>query len=244
MKMKEIIMKDCKFIAIVLAAGQGKRMNSAISKQYMLLGNNPVLYYSLDAFQKSIIDEIVLVVGEGETTYCQEDIVERYHFSKVKKIVVGGKERYHSVYRALNEIDSKMLEKECYVLIHDAARPFLTQKIIEDTIEVVKKSNAVVVGMPVKDTIKIADTSNYIVETPKRELVWTIQTPQAFKYSLIKYCYDQIMLEKNITVTDDAMVVEHIKKIPVKLIEGSYRNIKITSPEDILVGEAFLNSKE
>ncbi|HEX3077226.1 MAG TPA: 2-C-methyl-D-erythritol 4-phosphate cytidylyltransferase, partial [Lachnospiraceae bacterium] len=122
----------------------------------------------------------------------------------------GGKERYHSVYHALKEIDSKMPEKECYVLIHDAARPFLTQKIIENTIEAVKTSNAVVVGMPVKDTIKIADASNYIVETPKRELVWTIQTPQAFEYSLIKSCYDQIMQEKNITVTDDAMVVEHI----------------------------------
>ncbi|HEX3022197.1 MAG TPA: 2-C-methyl-D-erythritol 4-phosphate cytidylyltransferase [Lachnospiraceae bacterium] len=236
-------MKDCRFIAIVLAAGQGKRMNSTIAKQYMLLGNYPVLYYSLDAFQKSIVDEIVLVVGEGETIYCQEDIVERYQFSKVKKIVVGGKERYHSVYHALKEIGCYMEEKDCYVLIHDAARPFLTQKIIEDTIGAVRTNKAVVVGMPVKDTIKVADTSNYIVETPKRELVWTIQTPQAFEYNLIRSCYDQFMLEKNIGVTDDAMVVEHIKKIPVKLIEGSYRNIKITSPEDILVGEAFLHSQ-
>ena len=169
-----------KYTAIVLAAGVGKRMNSKIQKQYMLLGGKPVLFYALDAFEKSRVDEIILVVGKGEIEYCRKEIVEKYKFHKVTKIVEGGKERYHSVYEGLKAIDTAD-----YVLIHDGARPFINQQILVHAIEAVKQYQACVVGMPVKDTIKITTEDGFSKETPERKHVWMIQTPQCFSYSLI-----------------------------------------------------------
>ena len=152
-----------KVTAIVLAAGSGKRMNSKVHKQYLLMNGKPVLYYSLKAFEESNVDKIVLVVGAGEIEYCKKEIVERYGFVKVCAIVEGGKERYHSVYEGL-----KAAGETDYVLIHDGARPFLTQDIIERTITMVAQCKACVVGMPVKDTIKIVDkdTDEIIKEFP------------------------------------------------------------------------------
>lgn len=224
-----------KYTAIVLAAGVGKRMNSKIQKQYMLLGGKPVLFYALDAFEKSRVDEIILVVGKGEIEYCRKEIVEKYKFHKVTKIVEGGKERYHSVYEGLKAIDTAD-----YVLIHDGARPFLDQQILTRTIEAVKQYQACVVGMPVKDTIKITTEDGFSKETPERKHVWMIQTPQCFSYSLIFDAYQKMLQNEDTTITDDAMVLEKVKGLPVKMVEGSYRNIKITTPEDLLVAEAYL----
>lgn len=224
-----------KYTAIVLAAGVGKRMNSKIQKQYMLLGGNPVLFYALDAFEKSRVDEIILVVGKGEIEYCRKEIVEKYKFHKVTKIVEGGKERYHSVYEGLKAIDTAD-----YVLIHDGARPFLNQQILKRTMETVKQYQACVVGMPVKDTIKITTEDGFSKETPERKHVWMIQTPQCFSYSLIFEAYQKMLQNEDATITDDAMVLEKVKGLPVKMVEGSYRNIKITTPEDLLVAEAYL----
>lgn len=224
-----------KYTAIVLAAGVGKRMNSKIQKQYMLLGGKPVLFYALDAFEKSRVDEIILVVGKGEIEYCRKEIVEKYKFHKVKKIVEGGKERYHSVYEGLKAIDTAD-----YVLIHDGARPFLDQQILTRTMEAVKQYQACVVGMPVKDTIKITTEDGFSKETPERKHVWMIQTPQCFSYSLIFEAYQKMLQNEDATITDDAMVLEKVKGLPVKMVEGSYRNIKITTPEDLLVAEAYL----
>lgn len=224
-----------KYTAIVLAAGVGKRMNSKIQKQYMLLGGKPVLFYALDAFEKSRVDEIILVVGKGEIEYCRKEIVEKYKFHKVTKIVEGGKERYHSVYEGLKAIDTAD-----YVLIHDGARPFLDQQILTHTIEAVKQYQACVVGMPVKDTIKITTEDGFSKETPERKHVWMIQTPQCFSYSLIFDAYQKMLQNEDATITDDAMVLEKVKGLPVKMVEGSYRNIKITTPEDLLVAEAYL----
>lgn len=225
-----------KYTAIVLAAGVGKRMNSKIQKQYLLLGEKPVLFYALDAFEKSKIDEVVLVVGKGEIEYCRKEIVEKYDFRKVCKIVEGGKERYHSVYEGLKAIDTTD-----YVFIHDGARPFLDQNMLMRAMDAVKKYQACVVGMPVKDTIKITTEDGFSKETPERKKVWMVQTPQCFSYPLIYDAYDKMLQHEDTSITDDAMVLEKEKGIPVKMIEGSYRNIKITTPEDLLVAEAYLN---
>ena len=230
-------MSKKKNIAIVLAAGQGKRMNSKVQKQFLELKGYPVLYYSLMCFENSkIIDEIILVTGEDLVEYCKNEIVDKYAFKKIKKIVPGGKERYDSVYNGLCAC-----EEADYVFIHDGARPFI---ILERGYTNVKKTGACVVGMPSKDTIKISDTENMVETTPDRSYVWTIQTPQIFDYDLIREAHESIRKTDMSMVTDDAMVVESQTGIKVCLSEGSYRNIKITTPEDLLIAEAFLNSNK
>ena len=228
-----------KYTAIVLAGGSGKRMNSKVHKQYLLLDEKPVLYYSLKAFEDSEVDNIVLVVGAGEISYCKEEIVERYGITKVSAIVEGGKERYHSVYEGL-----KAAGETDYVLIHDGARPFVNNAIIKRTMEAVAQYEACVVGMLVKDTVKIADPDLFANETPERKNVWMVQTPQAFSCDLIRNAYAQMLAQEDETITDDAMVLERMTNRKVKLIEGSYRNIKITTPEDLLIAEAYLHNPE
>lgn len=232
--------EKCRCGAVVLAAGSGKRMHSDIKKQFLLIQDKPVIYYSLQAFQQSFIDEIVLVVSEEDRDYCKKNIVDQYGFSKVKYIEAGGKERYHSVAAGLACLT------DCdYIFIHDGARPMITEEILERAYECVKENDACVVGMPVKDTIKIADKNGFIHQTPDRNLVWMIQTPQVFESTLIKEAYSRLLAqeedlnEQGIHITDDAMVVETLMKHPVKLVEGSYDNIKITTPEDLLIAENF-----
>lgn len=229
-------MKRNGITAIVLAAGQGKRMNSDIAKQYLLIQGKPILYYSLKTFEESNVDHIILVVGENDIDYVKNQIVDKYGLKKIKKIITGGAERYHSVYNGLQQAkDSE------YVLIHDGARPFVTHEIIYRTIENVKVSKATVVGMPVKDTIKIADNQNMVVETPPREKVWMVQTPQAFEYNLIKRAYDRIIEKEDISITDDAMVLEYSTSHKIQLIQGSYKNIKITTEEDLQLSKGFFD---
>ena len=170
-----------KIAAIVLAAGEGKRMGSGIPKQYMLIKSRPLVYYALKAFEESAVDEVILVTGEDEIDYCKEYIVDRYHFNKVKKIVPGGWERYASVYFGLEAI-----EDADYVLIHDGARPMISAELIQKCIYYVKKYRACVVGMPSKDTIKVVDEENYAIRTPERKTLWKVQTPQCFEFDLVK----------------------------------------------------------
>ena len=187
-----------------------------------------------------------MVVGEGQTEYCRKEIVEKYNFDKVDLITIGGKERYESVYRALLAMDReemKVPNRDGYVFIHDGARPFVDEGIIERTYEAVRKHRACVAGMPSKDTIKVVDADGFAKETPDRKTLWLVQTPQVFEAPLIKEAYFRLMKKECIQVTDDAMVVEQMLGIPVKLIEGSYENIKITTPEDLPVAEAFINRK-
>jgi len=232
-------MEKQKYAAIVLAAGSGKRMNSQVHKQYLIIQDRPVLYYSLKEFQDSAVDEIVLVVGKGEEEFCRREIVDKYGISKVKAIVEGGKERYHSVFEGL-----KQTSDADYVLIHDGARPFVNQDIIRRCMQEVQKYQACVVGMPVKDTIKIADEGGYAKQTPDRKNVWMIQTPQTFSYALIYEAYEEMLKTEDTAITDDAMVLERIKGKKSKLIEGSYRNIKITTPEDLLIANVYLQHPE
>lgn len=226
--------------AIVLAAGRGTRMHSDIPKQYLLVREKPVLYYSLKTFQDSFVDRIILVTSESDVEYCRQNIVVQYGFDKVTRIVAGGKERYHSVYEGIKAAG------DCdYIYIHDGARPFVTESMLERAYECVSKYDACVIGMPVKDTIKIADEDGFAASTPRRDLVWSVQTPQVFSFSLIKDAYSALIkdekriLQGGVRITDDAMVVETFTDKKVKLVEGSYENIKITTPEDLSIAESF-----
>ncbi len=240
--------------AIMLAAGSGSRMKSDVAKQYMLLRGKPLLWYALQAVEESaVIDDCILVTGAEDIIYVKEEIVERYGFWKVDRIIAGGKERYDSVYQALRVIAEdgmRVSNRDGFLFIHDGARPFLTEAILRRNYEAVERFRACVTGMPVKDTIKIADRDGFAAQTPDRSLVWQIQTPQVFESSLILEAYDRLQQEKErlaadgIRITDDAMVVETLMGLPVKLVEGSYENIKITTPEDLLTAEAFLDRRK
>ena len=193
----------------------------------------------MKAFEDSIADEIILVTEQGEEEYCRKQIVEKYGLHKISKIVPGGRERYHSVYCGLRAIATTDI-----VMIHDGARPFVNQKIIRRCMLEVPEYQACVVGMPVKDTIKIADEGGYAKQTPDRKNVWMIQTPQTFSYALIYEAYEEMLKTEDAAITDDAMVLERTKGKKSKLIEGSYRNIKITTPEDLLIANVYLQHPE
>lgn len=226
--------------AVILAAGKGTRMGSQVHKQYLELFGKPLLYYALHAFENSSVDEIVLVTGPGEVRYCQEKIIEKYGFNKVIAVTEGGKERYHSVYEGLKAV------KNCeYVLIHDGARPCVTEEIIEAAADGARVYRACAVGMPVKDTIKISDEHDFASITPDRNRLWLIQTPQAFEYQLVFRAYEELMASEqdHRGVTDDAMVVETMTQEKVKLIRGDYANIKITTPEDMEIAGVLIKRK-
>ena len=231
-----------KNVAIVLSAGRGTRMNSDVPKQYMELEGKPVLYYSLKAMEDSFIDEIILVAGADDISYCKEEIVAKYNLSKVKAVVAGGKERYHSVWNGL-----RCVADADYVFIHDGARPVLKEDVLLRALDGAKECDACVVGVPVKDTIKIVDEEGLVTETPPRNRMFQVQTPQVFKYPLIRSAYERLqkeetaLLEKGVAITDDAMVVELLTDTKVKIVMGSYENIKITTPEDLVLARRLIN---
>lgn len=239
--------------AIVLAAGGGRRMNSTVAKQFMMLGDKPLLWYSLQAAEQSeIIDDCILVTGKDSISYVRQEIVEKYGFNKVDRIVPGGRERWESVANAVAVLDAPertVPNRDGYVFIHDGARPFLTEAIIRRTYEAVQEYHACVAAMPSKDTVKLADEGGMAVSTPDRRFVWSVQTPQVFDTELIVKAYRALREKAGregfeaVTVTDDAGVAELFTDCPVKLVEGSYENIKITTPEDMEIAEVFLKSR-
>lgn len=224
-----------KVTEIVLAAGKGKRMGTEVAKQYLEVHERPILYYTIQAFEQSDVDEVLVVVGKGEEEYCQQEIVTKYGFKKVTNVVSGGKERYDSVYQGL-----MAAEDSEYVLIHDGARPCVTKQLINETIEQVKEKKACVVGMPVKDTIKVVTKDGVISDTPDRTTLMITQTPQAFEYEMIVKAYERMYECSCEGVTDDAMVVEMMLKKQVYMIPGAYENIKVTTQEDLKIIEQFL----
>lgn len=235
--------------AIVLAAGSGKRMQSATAKQFMLLEGKPILWYSLEAVERSaVIDDCVLVTGENDISHVRQDIVERWGFRKTVAVIAGGRERYESVYNGLRAMEEGCLaqpNRDGYVFIHDGARPFLTEDILSATYEAVCKHRACVAAVPAKDTIKIADEDGFVAETPDRKRVWAVQTPQVFETALVteayKKLFERMKRGERISVTDDAMVAERMLGTPVKLVEASYGNIKITTPEDLRTAVVLLH---
>lgn len=231
-------MEKEKITAIVLAAGNGSRMKSKEKKQFMELNGLPLICYALSAFEKSVVDEIILVTSKEDILYCEHEIVEKFKYSKVKKIISGREERYLSVYEGL-----KAASNADYVMIHDGARPFLKEEYIKRTIDSLHAGHSCVLGMPVKDTIKIVNSEQIVISTPKRESLWMIQTPQSFPFEIIKKAYDIIIKNKVQSLTDDAMVLEQALRLPVKVIEGGYDNIKITTPEDMFIAQAILSKQ-
>ena len=231
-----------KTVAVVLAAGSGSRMKTKVKKQYLEVNAKPLIYYALNVFENSFIDEVVLVVSPGDVDFVQREIVDKFGFKKVTAIVEGGKQRYHSVCIGLNAVSADA----DYAFIHDGARPFVNIAMLNRLLDAVKVHRACVAAMPVKDTIKIADENGFSSQTPNRDRVWMIQTPQVFDYSLIRELYNKLIAEeedilsKGINITDDAMVVETFSDVKVKLVEGSYSNIKITTPEDIPAALAIM----
>ena len=228
-----------KCTAIVLAAGQGKRMNSRVQKQFLLLQGKPLLYYSLACFQNSsVINDMIVVTGKESIDFCKKEIVELYGFTKVKAVIPGGKERYDSVYAGLCAC-----EGTDYVFIHDGARPFVTEDMLQRLKAAVTEYGACIAGMPSKDTVKIADEKGLVAKTPKRSHVWMIQTPQVFSFGLILEAHNRARQGSMEEITDDAMVIETCTDRKIKLVEGSYENIKITTPEDLLIAERILTEK-
>lgn len=226
---------------IVLAGGKGSRMQSDVPKQYMELLGKPLLYYSLKAFEESDAERVVLVTAEGDEEYCRKELVERFGFTKVAGIVAGGAERYASVWNGLKCLKE---QEPDHVLIHDGARPLVTAELINRMITETEQYGACVAGMPVKDTIQMTDEQGTITLTPKRDSLWTAQTPQSFEFSIAYDSYEQLMQETEINVTDDAMVVGLYHDIPIQMVRGSYTNIKVTTPEDLVLAEAFLKKRK
>lgn len=226
---------------IVLAGGKGSRMQSDVPKQYLELLGKPLLYYALKAFEDSDVERVVLVTAEGDEEYCRKELVERFGFTKVTAIVAGGAERYASVWNGLQCLKE---QEPDYVLIHDGARPLVTAELINRMLTETKQYDACVAGMPVKDTIQMTDERGTITLTPKRDSLWTAQTPQSFDFSLVYDAYEKLMREQEVNVTDDAMVVGLYHDIPIQMVRGSYTNMKVTTPEDLVLAEAFLRKRD
>lgn len=227
--------KDKFISAVIVAAGMGKRMKSEINKQYLLLDEKPILSYTIEIFEKNqYVDEIIIVTREEEIEYCRINVVDKYNLKKVKKIVIGESERQDSVYNGLKTCN----KNTDVVLIHDGVRPFIKDKEIDKIILETLEHDACVTGVRVKDTIKVVDDDNNIIDTPNRESLWAVHTPQSFDYKLILNAHEKCK-EKKWIVTDDSSLVEKLD-VKVKMIEGSYDNIKITTPEDLRIAESIL----
>ncbi|WIV13116.1 2-C-methyl-D-erythritol 4-phosphate cytidylyltransferase [Proteiniborus sp. MB09-C3] len=225
-----------KYISVVIvAAGMGKRMNSNINKQYLLLKEKPILAYTIEKFDNNeYIDELIIVTREEEKEYCLNEVVKKYGFKKVANIVGGGAERQDSVYKGLLAVKDLCN----IIIIHDGVRPFIRDEDIINSVDGVIKYGACVMGTPVKDTIKTVSVEGDIINTPDRNTLWAIQTPQSFSYEIILKAYREA-IEGKVTATDDSMLVEKLG-YKVKVIEGSYSNIKITTPEDLKLAELLL----
>lgn len=224
-------------VAIIPAAGQGKRMKSKLNKQYLTLIDKPVLVHTLDTFQNNeLITEIIVVAREDELEFCRQEVVDKYGFDKVKKVIAGGSTRQESVYNGLQA--SKVVD---YVVIHDGARPLLTGEVLQKAIRQAREHKAVGVAVPVKDTIKVIDEGKFVKQTPARDKLWAIQTPQIFTYDLILRAYEQAR-RQGVQGTDSSMLVEKLGE-PVKLVKGSYENLKVTTPEDLVIAEAIIQGR-
>lgn len=230
-------MSHFKSIALIPAAGMGKRMGASINKQYLQLNGLPILAHTISVFERSpLIDAIYLVIPADEIPYCREHIVEAGGFKKVAAIVQGGKERQNSVMNGLNAMRKSVADGDI-VLIHDGVRPLLTENMLRDSIAVARICDGALVAVPAKDTIKIV-ADGIVIETPLRETLWQAQTPQSFRFGVIHAAH--LSAEKDGFIgTDDASLIEHSGG-KIRIVPGDYRNIKITTPEDLILAETFL----
>ncbi len=221
--------------AVIVSAGKGQRFTEGKKKQYYLLADKPILAHTLDKFEACpLIRSILLVVGQEDMNYCLQEIIEKYRYRKISQIVRGGKRRQDSV---KNGIDALSKDVDI-VVIHDGVRPLVTREMIEESIHSAQRFGAVVLAMPVKETIKMAHADGTVLKTLDRESLWQIQTPQAFQAHVIKQAY-QKAVGAGFVGTDDASLVERLG-IKVHILPGSYTNIKITTSEDLILAHLFL----
>lgn len=219
--------------AIIVAAGKGSRMNMDMNKQYVDIAGKPVLARTLQVFEDcSLVSDIIVVINELDIVFCKQSIVERYGFSKVRVLVSGGETRQESVIKGLQQAGDDGI-----ILIHDGARPFIDNSIIEASISAAEEFGAACVAVPVKDTIKSSDSESFVTSTLDRSCLWSIQTPQTFKAYIVKEAH-RIAAQEGFSGTDDAVLVER-QGHRLKLVMGSYYNIKITTREDLVFAEAI-----
>ncbi len=222
---------------VIVAAGTGTRMQSSVSKQYLLLLGKPIIIHTLEVFQEiAAVDEMVLVVGESEVISVREMIKKYPHLDKIINIIPGGKDRQSSVFEGLKQLTQGLV----WVMVHDGVRPFVSQAHFNALFNEMLRSEAAVLAVQVKETIKVVDCDKQIESTPDRSKLWAIQTPQAFRFDTLIQAH-KLAAEQAFLGTDDAMLVERLG-IPVKVVEGGYTNIKITTPDDLLIAESILKS--
>jgi 2-C-methyl-D-erythritol 4-phosphate cytidylyltransferase len=221
--------------AVIVSAGKGLRFMVGKKKQFLLLADKPVLAHTLNKFETSpLVDAIHLVVSEEDMDYCLKEIVEKYRYRKILQVVPGGERRQESV---KNGIDALSKDAEI-VVIHDGVRPLVTKEMIEESIRSAMEYQAVVVAMPVKDTIKMVNPDKTVRKTLDREFLWQVQTPQTFRAGLIREAFYRAT-EDGFVGTDDASLVERLG-VKIHVLPGSYTNIKITTPDDLILAKLFL----
>ncbi|HZH93571.1 MAG TPA: 2-C-methyl-D-erythritol 4-phosphate cytidylyltransferase [Tissierellaceae bacterium] len=227
------------FVSVIIAAaGMSNRMGSKINKQFIVIDNKPILAHTIEKFEAcKYVDEIIVVSKEQEVEYCRKEIVRKYGYRKVTNIIKGGKERQDSIYNGIMALN----ERTDIVLTHDGARPFVRMESIVNGIKGALDYGSCVIGVPLKDTIKVIEEDNQVHHTPNRALLWAAQTPQCFQIDLLKEGYEYAISE-GILGTDDSSLVEK-KGYPVKMIMGNYDNIKITTPEDLVVAQSIAKDK-
>ena len=225
--------------AVVPAGGSGTRMGNEIPKQFLQLGGVPLLIHALRVFESSrMIAEIVVVVPQDSVTYCQQELLPQFAFSKISAVTAGGARRQDSVWNGLQAVD----ERTKIVVVHDAVRPFLTGAMVEEVVGGAKTHGAAIVAIPLHDTVKQVAPDGMIDTTLDRQRLWSAQTPQAFDVELLREAHRSSQ-EAGVEATDDAFLVERIGH-RVSIVNGSPDNIKVTRPEDLMMGEAILAARE
>lgn len=227
--------------AIIPAAGIGRRMQAAgqtLAKQFITLGDRPILSHSLQTLDGcDAIDDIIVVCESTMIDHVATEIVEACRFTKIRRIVAGGKERQDSVYAGFQSCSDTNI-----VLVHDAVRPFVSRIRIDDVLEAVIDHGAAILAVPAKDTIKLQDDQQFVERTMDRSVLWNVQTPQAFTYDILRQAFDHAIRE-HFYSTDESALVE-AAGFRVKIVPGDYDNIKITSPEDLVIAEAILSRRK
>jgi 2-C-methyl-D-erythritol 4-phosphate cytidylyltransferase len=228
-----------KYSVIIPAAGQGKRMNAGKNKQLLELNGKPLIIHTLMIFEQDIQCERIVLIGNEKELPDLKKLVQIYEITKVSNITAGGTERQHSVFEGLKVLQD---DDEKLVLIHDGARPFITHSIIQLLVAEAEQHGASIAAVPVKDTVKRSQQDLLVSETVDRSSLWAVQTPQAFRLSIIKEAHEAASKEQFLG-TDDASLVERLH-YPVRIVQGEYTNIKLTTPEDLLFAEAIMQQRQ
>ncbi len=229
---------NSKISVLIPAAGQGKRMESSVKKPYLMLDDKPILSHTIDCFeQNSVIDEIFVIVDQSDFMVCRENALAPFRYRKVCELVAGGETRQVSVFNGLRALSDDV----DFVVVHDGVRPFINDKIIFECLEAAAEWGAAVSAVPVKETIKVANKELFVDHTPQRDRLWQVQTPQVFRKSLIVEAHKKAIHDR-IDASDDAALVENLGS-SVKLVLGSYKNVKLTTPEDLRIAETLLNDE-